>query len=89
MKKIFTLLALTIAFSMNAQMDDNSAIHSQVLMLRSNGNMHNSKWNCFYSNGMNTTASGDVSTAMGRNTTASGDILQQWEITQQQVIMAL
>ena len=25
MKKIFTLLALTISFSMNAQMDDNSA----------------------------------------------------------------
>ena len=59
MKKIFTLLALTISFSMNAQMDDNSA----------NNNLAG-----FYAvaMGSGTTASGDFSTAMGESTEASG-----------------
>ena len=60
MKKLFTLLALTISFSMNAQMDDNSA-------------NNNSAGTYSVAMGNNTTASGNYSTAMGRNTTASGD----------------
>ena len=59
MKKLYTLLALTISFSMNAQMDDNSA----------NNNSAGSK---AVAMGSSTTASGNVSTAMGYNTTASG-----------------
>jgi hypothetical protein len=60
MKKLFTLLALTISFSMNAQMTDNSSGTSatgtnSVAM------------------GHDTTASGSASTAMGEGTTASGD----------------
>ncbi|MCH1547056.1 MAG: hypothetical protein L7S44_00685, partial [Flavobacteriaceae bacterium] len=60
MKKLFTLLALTIGFSMNAQMDDNSlntntAAGASVAM------------------GHNTTASGNYSIAMGNTTTASGN----------------
>ena len=48
MKKLFTLLALTISFSMNAQMDDNS--HSS----------NNSAGTYSVAMGYNTTASGDV-----------------------------
>ena len=59
MKKLYTLLALTISFSMNAQMDDNSA----------NNNTAGSN---AVAMGSSTTASGNVSTAMGYNTTASG-----------------
>ena len=60
MKKLLTLLALTISFSMNAQMTDNSSGTSatgtnSVAM------------------GHDTTASGSASTAMGEGTTASGD----------------
>ena len=58
MKKIFTLLALTISFSMNAQMDDNSA-------------NNNSAGTFAVAMGAYTTASGSYSTAMGRYTTAS------------------
>ena len=58
MKKLFTLLALTISFSMNAQMSDNSygttAGSNAVAM------------------GYETTASGSYSTAMGYQITASG-----------------
>ena len=66
MKKIFTLLALTISFSMNAQWSYNS-----------NGSGIQSSTNNasgIYSTAMgdNTTASGNVSTAMGYTTTASG-----------------
>ena len=59
MKKIFTLLALTISFSMNSQMTDNSTDTSAT------GSYSVAMGNA-------TTASGDFSTAMGRSTTASG-----------------
>ena len=59
MKKIFTLLALTIGFSMNAQMDDNSA-------------NNNSAGTYAVAMGYQTTASGNYSTAMGYQSTASG-----------------
>ena len=59
MKKIFTLLALTMSFSMNAQMDDNSigtsATGANAVAM-----------------GMGTTASGSISTAMGNGTEATG-----------------
>ena len=58
MKKLFTLLALTISFSMNAQMDDNSA-------------NNNSAGTYAVAMGYSTTASGYNSTAMGSFTTAS------------------
>ena len=58
MKKIFTLLALTITFSMNAQVQhtgtNNSGAASSAI-------------------GYFTSATGYISTAMGRNTEASGD----------------
>ena len=59
MKKILTLLALTISFSMNAQMSDNSSGTSAT---GTNA----------VAMGQGTTASGSRSTAMGYNTTASG-----------------
>ena len=59
MKKLFTLLALTISFSMNSQMDDNSA-------------NNNSAGSNSVAMGYSTTASGNHSTAMGYETTASG-----------------
>jgi len=62
MKKLFTLLALTISFSMNAQMDDNS--HPS----------NNSAGTYSVAMGYGTTASGDFSTAMGGSTTASGEL---------------
>ena len=62
MKKLYTLLALTISFSMNAQMDDNS--HPS----------NNSAGTYSVAMGYGTTASGDFSTAMGYSTTASGEI---------------
>ena len=52
MKKLFTLLALTISFSMNAQMSDNSSGTSAT---GTNA----------VAMGRNTTASGNESTAMG------------------------
>ena len=60
MKKLFTLTALTISFSMNAQMSDNS---------------HNTSatGNGAVAMGYETTASGYRSTAMGYQTTASGN----------------
>ena len=60
MKKTLTLLALTISFSINAQMDDNS--HPS----------NNSAGTYSVAMGHNNTASGGYSTAMGRNNTASG-----------------
>ena len=58
MKKLFTILALTISFSMNAQMDDNSSGCSAT------GNFS-------VAMGYGTTAGGDYSTAMGKDTDAS------------------
>ena len=60
MKKLFTLLALTISFSMNAQMSDGSSGTSAT-----GANA--------VAMGYQTTASGSYSTAMGWGTTASGD----------------
>ena len=60
MKKLLTLLTLTITFSMNAQMDDNS--HPS----------NNSAGTYSVAMGNNSTASGSYATAMGRNNTASG-----------------
>ena len=74
MKNIFTLLALTIVFSMNAQMDDNSFSCSasgdySIAM----GLFTTASGAASTAMGFFTTASGDVSTAMGESTTASGD----------------
>ena len=60
MKKLYTLLALTITFSMNAQMEDNS---SDTSATGSNA----------VAMGEGTTASAESSTAMGEGTSASGD----------------
>ena len=59
MKKLFTLLALTISFSMNAQMSDNSA-------------NNNSAGSNAVAMGDSTIASGTAATAMGLYTIASG-----------------
>jgi autotransporter adhesin len=59
MKKSLTLLALTITFSINAQMDDNSA-------------NNNSAGTNAVAMGYGSTASGTRSTAMGSGTTAIG-----------------
>ena len=59
MKKLLTLLALTISFSMNAQMSDNSA-------------NNNTAGSYAVAMGSDTEASGSYSTAMGKGTTASG-----------------
>jgi hypothetical protein len=61
LSKFSTLLALTIGFSMNAQMSDNSF------------NDNNATAPGSVAMGGSTTATGFFSTAMGRNTTASGD----------------
>jgi len=88
MKKLFTLLALTISFSMNAQMDDNSANNNSagtyaVAMGRgttANGTYSTGMGGYTTASGFSTTAtgyytqaSGWYSTAMGRETTASGE----------------
>ena len=79
MKKLFTLLALTISFSMNAQMDDNSANNNLAgfyAVAMGSGTTASGDFSTamgeaqkqvesFYSNGAYTTASGDYSTAMG------------------------
>jgi len=89
MKNIFTLLALTIGFSMNAQMDDNSvgcsasgdySIAMGIFTIAS-GNASTAMGDSTTASGFNstamgynTTASDYYSTAMGYNTEASGDI---------------
>ena len=74
MKKLFTLLALTIGFSMNAQMSDNSsgtsatgtyAVAMGYLTTAGGGDVSTAM-------GQSTIASGYASTAMGQFTTASG-----------------
>ena len=72
MKKLFTLLALTITFSMNAQMDDNSAGTSAGFFAVAMGYDTTASGNYSTAMGYDTTASGIESTAMGRNTTATG-----------------
>ena len=70
MKKIYTLLALTISFSMNAQVQsagtDNSGSVASAM-----GNGTTASGSSSTAMGYQTTASGDTSTAMGYLTTAS------------------
>ena len=66
MKKIFTLLALTISFSMNAQWSYNESSSG----IESDSN--NAIGTASTAMGYQTTASGFISTAMGGETTASG-----------------
>ena len=74
MKKLFTLLALTITFSMNAQMSDNSsgtsATGSYAVAM---GNGTTASGGRSTAMGSGTIASGNNSTAMGYFTTASGN----------------
>ena len=72
MKKTFTLLALTITFSINAQMSDNSSGTSATgtnAVAMGYGTVASGSYSTAM--GEDSTASGDYSTAMGRNTTAS------------------
>ena len=73
MKKLFTLLALTITFSMNAQMSDNSSSTSATgTSAVAMGGGTTASGSHSTAMGLATTASGLASTAMGRSTTASG-----------------
>ena len=87
MKKLFTLLALSITFSMNAQMSDNSsgtsAIGTYAVAMgwstsasgyssTAMGRGTTAITDYCTAMGRETTATGDTSTAMGRSTTASG-----------------
>ena len=74
MKKLYTLLALTITFSMNAQMDDNSPnTNTAGTYAVAMGAGTEASGNYSTSMGYQTTASGANSTAMGSRTTASGN----------------
>ena len=70
MKKIFTLLALTISFSMNAQVSTNSTSPTGIYA-SAMGNGTTASGNESTAMGYDTTASGEASTAMGYSTTAS------------------
>ena len=70
MKKIFTLLALTITFSMNAQVSTNSTSPTGTYA-SAMGNGTTASGNESTAMGYDTTASGEASTAMGYSTTAS------------------
>ena len=82
MKKLFTLLALTISFSMNAQWQSNSngtgiqsySSNASGSYSTAMGDSTTASGSYSTAMGWNTTASGSYSTAMGRNTTASGDV---------------
>ena len=70
MKKIFTLLALSLSFSMNAQVTSNStSIPGTYASAMGNGTT--ASGNESTAMGYDTTASGEASTAMGYSTTAS------------------
>ena len=74
MKKLLTLLALTISFSMNAQMVDNSPNNNSAgIYSVAMGDGTSASGDASTAMGINTTASGIGSIAMGRSTTASGD----------------
>ena len=75
MKKPFTLLALTITFSMNAQMDDNShpSNNSAAIYSVAMGDGSSASGTASTAMGASTSASGGYSTAMGFFTTASGN----------------
>ena len=70
MKKIYTLLALTIGFSMNAQVSTNSTSPTGTYA-SAMGNGTTASGNESTAMGYDTTASGEASTAMGYSTTAS------------------
>ena len=70
MKKIFTLLVLTIGFSMNAQVSTNST-STPGTYASAMGNATTASGNESTAMGYDTTASGEASTAMGYSTTAS------------------
>ena len=70
MKKLFTLLALTITFSMNAQVSTNSTSPTGIYA-SAMGNGTTASGNESTAMGYDTTASGEASTAMGYSTTAS------------------
>ena len=96
MKKIFTLLALTISFSMNAQMDDNSANNNSATGTNavSNGIWHRQQvelnlqqWDmkqqqveCILQQWEWHNSKWILFYSNGKSTTASGDILQQWDM---------
>ena len=70
MKKLYTLLALTITFSMNAQVSTNSTSPTGVYA-SAMGNGTTASGNESTAMGYDTTASGEASTAMGYKTTSS------------------
>jgi hypothetical protein len=72
MKKIYTLLALTITFSMNAQVSTNSTSPTGIYA-SAMGNGTTASGNESTAMGYDTTASGEASTAMGYSTTASAE----------------
>ena len=74
MKKLYTLLVLTITFSMNAQMDDNShpSNNSAAIYSVAMGDGSSASGTASTAMGASTSASGGYSTAMGWGTTASG-----------------
>lgn len=74
MKKILTLLALTIYFNMNAQMSDNSDGASAIGPFSvAMGYFTEASAYASTAMGDGASASGEVSTAMGWGTTASGN----------------
>ena len=72
MKKIFTLLVLTISFSMNAQVSTNSTSPTGIYA-SAMGNSTTASGNESTAMGYDTTASAEASTAMGYSTTASAE----------------
>ena len=72
MKKIYTLLALTITFSMNAQVSTNSTSPTGTYA-SAMGNGTTASGNESTAMGYVTTASAEASTAMGYSTTASAE----------------
>ena len=70
MKKLFTLLSLTITFSMNAQVSTNSTSTTGIYA-SAMGNGTTASGNESTAMGYDTTASAEASTAMGYSTTAS------------------
>jgi len=83
MKHLFTLLALTIGFSMNAQYWFPGSATDAIQTANATASGNNSTAMGYNTNasetsstamGQSTQASGDYSTAMGGNTTASGEV---------------
>ena len=73
MKKLFTLLMLTVSFSVSAQMVDNSPnTNSAGIYSVAMGDGTSASGDASTAMGYQTTASGDYSIAMGNSTTANG-----------------